>query len=89
MPTIQELKKEIQEIKERNRKVERDKSWETSWTRKFLIAILTYLVITLFIYIAGISKPFINSIVPTIAFIISTLILPIFKRVWIKRVYKK
>ena len=89
MPTIQELKKEIQEIKERNKRVERDKLWETSITRKFLIAILTYLVIALFLYMVNIPKPLINSIVPTIAFIISTLILPIFKKFWIKSVYKK
>ncbi len=89
MPTIKELEKEIQSIKERNKRVEKDKLWETSWSRKILIAILTYLVIALFLYIVNIPKPFINSIVPTIAFIISTLILPIFKKFWIRRVHKK
>lgn len=29
----QELEKEIEQIKERNKRVELDKAWETSWTR--------------------------------------------------------
>ena len=38
-----ELKKEIEEIKIRNKRVEKDKEWETSYTRKICIAILTYM----------------------------------------------
>ena len=30
----QELEKEIEQIKERNKRVELDKAWETSWTRR-------------------------------------------------------
>ena len=37
------LEKEILEIKERNKKVELDKTWETSKTRKICIIILTYI----------------------------------------------
>lgn len=37
MATIQELEKEIDAIKERNRRVETEKSWETSWTRRITI----------------------------------------------------
>ena len=37
------LEKEIKQIKDRNKRVELDKSWETSWTRKLTIMILTYL----------------------------------------------
>ena len=29
-----DLNKEIEEIKKRNKRVELDKAWETSWTRK-------------------------------------------------------
>lgn len=32
MTTVDELKKEIEEIKLRNKKVESDKAWETSFT---------------------------------------------------------
>ena len=44
---LKNLEKEIENIKERNKKVELDKSWETSWTRKICIMILTYIVVDL------------------------------------------
>ncbi len=78
------IEKEIQDIKDRNKRVEADKAWETSLFRKFIIAILTYIVITIFFHVAELPKPFLNSIVPTAAFMISTLSLPFFKRMWIK-----
>lgn len=34
---LKELENEIAKIKERNKKVELDKAWETSWTRKICI----------------------------------------------------
>ena len=42
---MKELEKEIELIKMRNKRVEADKAWETSWTRKICIAVLTYLVV--------------------------------------------
>ena len=38
---MENLKKEIEEIKLRNKRVELDKRWETSSTRKICIALLT------------------------------------------------
>ena len=37
------LKEEIEKIKFRNKKVELDKAWETSWNRRICICILTYI----------------------------------------------
>lgn len=73
---------EIKKIKERNKRVELDKAWETSWTRKIILTILTYLVIVIFFYFAELPKPFVNSIVPALAFVVSTLSLPFFKKIW-------
>jgi hypothetical protein len=84
MPTLEELQKEIDEIKKRNRRVEADKAWETSWMRKFVISALTYIVIVTFFYFAGLPKPLVNAIVPAIAFILSTLSVPLFKKWWLK-----
>ena len=81
---MNKLLKEIDLIKERNRRVELDKAWETSYTRKLIIAVLTYLVIVLFFYFASLPKPFINSIVPTLGFLLSTLTLSFFKNIWMK-----
>ncbi|MBS3081293.1 hypothetical protein J4221_07520 [Candidatus Pacearchaeota archaeon] len=74
------LKKEIEDIKNRNKRVELDKLWETSFTRKVLIAILTYIVIVIFFYFAELPRPFVNSIVPSLAFVLSTLTLNLFKK---------
>jgi uridine kinase len=89
MDDYKKLEQEISKIKERNSKVEADKAWETSLFRKALIAILTYAVIVLFFYFADLPKPFINAIVPTIGFVLSTLSVPVFKNIWIKHCYKK
>ena len=83
------IKEEIEKIKERNKKVEADKAWETSWSRKIVVALLTYAVIVIFFYFAELPKPFINSIVPTLGFVLSTLTLTWFKRLWIRTVNKK
>ena len=83
------MTKEIQNILERNKRVEADKAWETSFTRKLLIAIFTYIIIVLFFLAAGLPKPFINPIVPTVGFLLSTLTLPLFKNIWLKYIYKK
>ena len=89
MAKIDELEIEIEKIKERNKRVETEKAWEISWTRKILVAVFTYLVIALFFLFAGIPNPFVNSIVPAIAFILSTTSLPIFKKFWLEYIHKK
>lgn len=82
------FEKEIKLIKKRNKKVEIDKAWETSNFRKIVIAILTYFVIVLFFFFAWFDKPFINAIVPTIWFLLSTLSMNFFKNIWLKYIYK-
>ena len=50
MASLKHLEAEINKIRERNKKVEADKAWETSWTRRFLILVLTYIVAVIFFY---------------------------------------
>ncbi|MBT7063019.1 hypothetical protein HN924_03565 [Candidatus Woesearchaeota archaeon] len=78
---------EIKKIKERNKKVESDKAWEISITRKVLIGVLTYIVIAVFLWSADIPDPWLNAIIPAVAFVLSTLTLPFFKKYWIKKIY--
>jgi len=85
MPTLEQLALEIETIKERNKRVEVDKAWETSWTRRVLILILTYFVVLIFFLVAEVSKPFINAVVPSLAFVLSTLTVPVFKKWWVKK----
>jgi hypothetical protein len=78
------IETELQKIKERNKKVELDKAWETSLTRKTLIAVLTYIVIVIFLIQIKNTEPFINAVVPTIGFLLSTLAIEPIKNIWIK-----
>jgi len=89
MTTLEELKSEIELIKSRNKKVEADKAWETSRIRKLIIVILTYLVVVIFFFAARLPEPFINAIVPSMAFVLSTLTVPLFKKWYLKNIYKK
>lgn len=89
MATIESLEEEINQIKERNKRVESDKAWELSWARKIVVAVFTYLVISIFFFFAGVEDPFINAIVPALAFILSTASLPFLKNFWLKYIYKK
>ncbi|QQR54982.1 hypothetical protein IPG41_00160 [Candidatus Peregrinibacteria bacterium] len=85
MATIEDLLSEIDQLKARNKKVEADKAWETSWTRKVLVLILTYTVMVLVFWTTGIGNIFVNAIVPSVGFFLSTLTIPAVKKVWLKR----
>lgn len=79
---IEKLEKEITSIKLRNKSVELDKAWETSWFRRVLIAIFTYLAISIYLSAIYIDRPWLNAIVPTVGFMLSTLTLPYFRKLW-------
>ena len=62
-----DLEIEIEKIKNRNKKVELDKQWETSWIRKICICILTYIVVIVYSYIVrNYDNIFLSSLVPVI-----------------------
>jgi len=82
-----DIKQEINKIIERNKKVEADKAWETSFTRRLIIAVMTYLIIVLFLYTIKVPYPWLNALIPAIAFMLSTLSLPFFKKLWLR--YRK
>ena len=80
-----ELEEEIIKIKERNKRVELDKAWETSWTRKICIIILTYIVVIIYSYIIKeVSNIWLSSLVPVIGFTLSTLSVKIVRKIWEK-----
>ncbi len=79
----EKIEKEIEMIKERNRRVELDKEWETSFFRKVLIAVLTYLVVVVFMWEIGVEDFFLNAIIPTMGFVLSTFSLSWVKNWWI------
>ena len=77
------LEERIRKIEERNKKVELDKRWETSWTRKICIMILTYIVVIIYSYIVrNYDKILLSSLVPVIGFTLSTLSLKLVRKIW-------
>jgi len=84
MTSINDLENRLTKIEARNKIVEKDKSWELSWTRRILLFIFTYLAIGLYLAVIGIINPWLNAIVPAVGFLLSTLTLPFFKKLWEK-----
>lgn len=82
---IKDLEEEIIKIKQRNAKVELDKKWETSLTRKMCICVLTYIVVIVYSYLTNkISNIFLSSLVPVIGFTLSTVSLNFIRKFWEK-----
>ena len=80
-----DLENEIVKIKERNKRVELDKAWETSWTRKICICILTYIVVVIYSYLINKNNNiWLSSLVPVIGFTLSTVSLNLVRTVWEK-----
>lgn len=84
------IEQELENIKKRNKRVELDKAWETSWTRKICIMILTYVIVVIYSYlIKQNDNILLSSLVPVIGFALSTLSLKYIRKVWEKKIYSK
>ena len=81
---MESLEKEIKEIKKRNAWVEEDKAWETSWSRRVSLALITYILISFYMIYLGVEKPWLNAIIPTAGFIIFTFTLNWVRILWSK-----
>ena len=84
------IEQELENIKKRNKRVELDKSWETSWTRKICIMILTYVIVVIYSYlIKQYDNILLSSLVPVIGFALSTLSLKYIRKIWERKIYSK
>lgn len=80
---LKDLEKRISDIESRNKRVEGDKAWEISNTRKVLIIILTYIFAVLYLKIADTTNPLLGAVVPCVGFFLSTQTLKLVKRKWL------
>ena len=70
------------DIKDRNVRVELDKAWEVSWTRRIFITVATYIIASVWLWTIGNNHPFLNAAIPAGGFLLSTLTLPFVKERW-------
>jgi hypothetical protein len=85
MVNEKDLVNRIEKLEARNKKVEADKAWETSWIRRLLIMVLTYLVVISYLHFVVHINPWINGFVPVIGYFLSTLTVSAAKKQWIKK----
>lgn len=67
----------------RNYTKDTGKKFEGSWTRVGVIMVITYCTLFTYMYLIDVPSPFLNAIVPTVGFNLSTWSLPQVKRAWI------
>jgi hypothetical protein len=79
----------LTDIEHRNARVEANKAWETSWTRRLVITVGTYIVAAAYLTALNVEKALLHALVPCGAYLLSTLSLPFIKSFWLKRIYKK
>lgn len=78
-----DLEDRVKKIEERNKRVELDKAWEVSFTRRICIVILTYVIVIFYTYlIRKYDYIFLSSLVPVIGFTLSTLSLRMVRKIW-------
>lgn len=83
------MNQSLEQIAARNHTKELDKAWETSWTRRLAIAVITYLSALLFLIIIAVPNPYLAALVPVGGFILSTLTLRPLKKCWLTHQSKK
>ena len=80
-----DIETRLQAIEARNRQVEHDKAWEVSLTRRFTIALITYLTASVFLTcVLPHDSWYLDACVPMAGYLLSTLSLPWIKRKWQK-----
>lgn len=80
---------DIRKLKERNERVEAEKAWETSMTRRCFIALFTYAIAFIYMKHTGLGNPALGAFVPSGGYFLSTLSIPFAKSFWINNLYKK
>ena len=73
----------IEKLENRNKRVEADKAWETSWIRRGAIMALTYIVVAFYLHFVVHISPWINALVPVIGYTLSTLTVQQLKQRWL------
>lgn len=79
------LEEQLIAIEARNARVDADKAWEVSLTRRGVISVITYFTAAFFMMLNDFTNPWLGAFVPVLGYILSTLSLPWVKRYWLSR----
>ncbi len=79
------LLERIEKLEARNRRVEADKAWETSWVRRLAIMLLTYVLVVVYLHFVVRIDPWLNAVVPAAGYLLSTLTISALKQYWLRR----
>ncbi len=82
MTKLSEIERRLEKIEARNKRVELDKRWETSWTRRLTIGGLTYMVTFLFLVLLPVDMPAISAFVALIGYVLSNLAVGSMRKIW-------
>lgn len=83
------VEERLEKIEQRNKRVEADKAWETSYTRKICICLLTYIVVVTYSYvIKEYNNVLLSSLVPVIGFFLSTVSINLVRKIWQAKIVK-
>lgn len=82
------VEQRLSQIEARNSRVEAEKAWETSNYRKVLIVVTTYFLMCLTMAIIGVNQFYIQSIIPTLGYFLSTLSFRFIKKFYIDKKLK-
>ncbi|OGI95838.1 hypothetical protein A2917_01155 [Candidatus Nomurabacteria bacterium RIFCSPLOWO2_01_FULL_42_17] len=81
---MENLEQRVKNIEERNKRVEADKAWELSRTRMLFIAVSTYLLIMIFMFLIKDDHPFLNAFIASTGYLLSSTTYKVLKRCWLK-----
>lgn len=79
------LEARVAALEARNKKVEAEKAWETSWVRRGTIMLLTYLCVVAYLHFVIHVSPRLNALVPVVGFFLLTLTISFLKTAWLKK----
>jgi len=86
---LESVDEALELVKQRNLRVESDKAWEGSKTRILLICLITYVVASGVFYSLGSQRCFLDAVVPTLGFLLSSQSIPLAKKLWIRSHFRK
>lgn len=89
MKSLKEIKKEIVQIEEQNKREDEEIAWKESKTRNLLLALTIYFILGFTLQVNNYLNPWINAFIPAVGFFIIIYALKFIKKLWEKFIYKE